>query len=52
MTTLGILATRYRGPIRLGLSLIGAVALAWILVHPEGRGTDAFSYWSFNPADP
>ncbi len=52
MRGLAALAVRYRSPIRLGLSVIGAVALAWILVHPEGRGTDAYSYWSFDPADP
>jgi hypothetical protein len=54
MTRDGIrdLATRYRTPVKLGLSLVGAVALAWILANPGGRGTDAYAYWYWNPADP
>ena len=46
------LATRYRRPAKLGLSLVGAVALAWILANPGGRGTDAYSYWYWSPTDP
>lgn len=54
MTRGGIreLTTRYERPAKLGLSLVGAVALAWILANPDGRGADAYSYWYWNPADP
>ena len=54
MTRDGIrnLAIRYRTPVKLGLSLVGAVALAWILANPGGRGTDAYAYWYWSPADP
>jgi len=47
-----LLAARYRSPVKLALSLVGAVALVWILAHPNGRGTDAYAYWYWNPADP
>jgi Glycosyltransferase family 87 len=46
------LAGRYKKPAKLALSLVGAVALAWILANPGGRGTDAYSYWYWNPAEP
>lgn len=54
MTRGGIreLTTRYERPAKLGLSRVGAVALAWILANPDGRGADAYSYWYWNPADP
>jgi hypothetical protein len=47
-----VLAGRYGQPAKLALSLVGAVALAWILANPGGRGTDAYSYWYWNPANP
>ncbi len=43
---------RLAGPAWVSLSLLGLTVLAWILVHPEGRGTDAYSYWSWSPDDP
>lgn len=46
------LGRRLAPPAWLALSIVGAVALAWILVHPEGRGSDAFSYWYWDPRHP
>ncbi len=43
---------RFVAPAWVALSVVGAVALLWVLINPEGRGTDAYSYWYWDPQDP
>ena len=43
---------RVRRPLRDGLSVVGLVGLAILLVNPDAHGQDAHAYWAFDPADP
>ena len=46
------LARRHRLPVKIALSIVGAIALAWVLANPDRHGTDAYAYWSFDPLHP
>ena len=43
---------RFVAPACVALSVVGAVALLWVLINPECRGTDAYRYWYWDPQDP
>jgi len=43
---------RLRRPARDGLSVVGVIALALLVLNPWAHGADAYAYWSFDPADP
>ncbi len=50
--TAGLLWLRWRAPIRLALSVVGAVIILLLLANPDAHGIDARGYWAFDPANP
>lgn len=42
----------YRHVVWFALSAVGLLVLTWLLVQPEGRGADAYSYWAIDPETP
>jgi hypothetical protein len=43
---------RWRSPLRLALSIVGAAVIALLLANPDAHGIDARGYWAFDPANP